>query len=53
MSRNQRTSALRNKRRESLANLKKAKEEGISRTELLEVNNIILIILIILLFYFK
>lgn len=37
MSRNPRSSAARNKRRELLENLKKAKEGGISRTELLEV----------------
>jgi hypothetical protein len=37
--RNQRSQAARNKRREQLENLKKAKEGGLSRTDLLEVRS--------------
>lgn len=43
MSRNPRSNAARNKRREQLENLKKAKEGGISRTELLEVDYVFMI----------
>jgi hypothetical protein len=42
--RNSRSNAARNKRREQLDNLKKAKEGGLSRTELLEVNSFFYIV---------